>query len=83
MTLLEKKRIIIEKIEKSTSDDFILRIYYDVNQIENWDETEEGKELIMKLLTKSQEQVKKGEIILHEEHWELVKQKMESYKPFA
>ena len=64
MTLLEKKRIIIEKIEKSTSDDFISRIYYDVNQTENWDETDQGKELILKLLAKSQEQVKNGEVTL-------------------
>lgn len=60
MNIQEKKRAIIEKIEQSTSDDFISRIYYDITRDKNWDETDEGKQLIMALLEKSQQEVEQG-----------------------
>lgn len=69
MTLLEKKRFIIDKIKESTSVDFISKLYDDVSQIEPWDETEDGKDLINRLLKKSQEQVKNGQVTSSEEHW--------------
>ena len=62
MTLLEKKRFIIDKIKKSTSDDFISKLYDDVSQIEPWDETKDGKDLILKVLEKSQQSSKEGKI---------------------
>ena len=60
MTLLEKKRFIIEKVQESNSDDFISKLYDDVSQIEPWDETDEGKNLILKVLEKSQQSTKEG-----------------------
>ena len=62
MTLLEKKRFIIDKIQESTSDDFISKLYDDVSQIKPWDETEDGKDLISKILEKSQQSRKEGKI---------------------
>ena len=62
MTLLEKKRFIIDKIQESTSDDFISKLYDDVSQIEPWDETKDGKDLILKVLEKSQQSSKEGKI---------------------
>lgn len=62
MTLLEKKRFIIDKIKKSTSDDFISKLYDDVSQIEPWDETKDGKDLILKVLEKSKQSSKEGKI---------------------
>ena len=60
MTLLEKKRFIIDKIQESNSDDFISKLYDDVSQIEPWDETEEGKGMISKILEKSQKSTREG-----------------------
>lgn len=62
MTLLEKKRFIIDKIKESTSVDFISKLYDDVSQIGPWDETEDGKDLILKILEKSQQSSKEGKI---------------------
>ncbi len=62
MTLLEKKRFIIDKIQESNSDDFISKLYDDVSQIEPWDETEDGKDMISKILEKSQQSTKEGKI---------------------
>jgi hypothetical protein len=60
MNLQEKKRAIIKKIEESTSDDFISKIYNNINQANSWDETDGGKDLIIKLLEKSQQSAKEG-----------------------
>ncbi|CAM3639458.1 hypothetical protein FLGE108171_07515 [Flavobacterium gelidilacus] len=60
MNLQEKKRAIIKKIEESTSDDFISKIYNNINQANSWDETDDGKDLIIKLLEKSQQSAKEG-----------------------
>lgn len=57
MNIQEKKRAIIEKINQSNSDDFISRIYYDIVRDKTWDETEEGKTLILNLLEKSSKEV--------------------------
>jgi hypothetical protein len=62
MTTQEKKRFIIEKINESNSDDFISKIYYDLVRDATWDETEEGKSIINKLLEKSQQDVVNNEI---------------------
>ena len=78
MTLLEKKRFIIDKIKESTSVDFISKLYDDVSQMEPWDETEKGKDLISSLLKKSQEEVKNGQVISSEEHWAKVAEFMRS-----
>ena len=60
MNLQEKKRAIIKKIEESTSDDFISKIYDNINQVNSWDETDYGNDLINKLLEKSQQSAKEG-----------------------
>ena len=60
MTLQEKKRFIIERIQKSNSEDFVSRIFYDITRDETWDETKEGKVLIAKLLEKSQKEIAEG-----------------------
>ncbi|MDP2159574.1 MAG: hypothetical protein Q8K02_03765 [Flavobacterium sp.] len=60
MNIQEKKRAIIEKINQSNSDDFISRIYYDIIRDKTWDETEEGKDLILKLLDKSSKEIREG-----------------------
>ena len=60
MNIQEKKRFIIEKIQESNSEDFVSRIYYNVTRNENWDESEEGKFLISKLLEKSQQEISQG-----------------------
>lgn len=57
MNIQEKKRAIIEKINQSNSDDFISRIYYDIVRDKTWDESEEGKTLILNLLEKSSKEV--------------------------
>lgn len=75
MTLLEKKRFIINKIEASTSDDLISRVYDEINHEENWDETDEGKDLILKLLEKSQEQARNGEVISFDDAMAKIKNK--------
>ena len=62
MNLQEKKRAIIRKIEESTSDDFISKLYYDISRSETWDNTLEGKTIISKLLEKSQKEVQEGNI---------------------
>ncbi len=76
MTFLEKKRFIINKIEASTSDDLISRVYDEINHEENWDETDDGKDLILRLLEKSQEQARNGEVISSKEHWSKVNEMM-------
>lgn len=60
MNLQEKKRALIKRIEESTSDDFISKLYNDVTRDETWDNSDEGKELILKLLEKSQQSAKEG-----------------------
>lgn len=60
MTIQEKKRFIIEKIQESNSEDFVSRIFYDITRDETWDETKEGKVLIEKLLEKSQKEISEG-----------------------
>lgn len=57
MNIQEKKRVIIEKINQSNSDDFISRIYYDIVRDTTWDETENGNDLILKLLDKSSKEI--------------------------
>lgn len=60
MNIQEKKHFIIEKIQESNSEDFVSRIYYDITRNENWDESDEGKFLISKLLEKSQQEISEG-----------------------
>jgi hypothetical protein len=60
MTIQEKKRFIIEKIQESNSEDFVSRIFYDITRDETWDKTKEGKVLIEKLLEKSQKEISEG-----------------------
>jgi hypothetical protein len=75
MTLLEKKLHIINKIEESISEKFISKIYDEVNEEELWDETEEGKDLILRLLEKSQEQARNGEVISFDDAMAKIKNK--------
>lgn len=63
MNLQEKKRALIKKIEESTSDDFISKLYYDVTRDETWDNSDEGKELILRLLQKSQQSIKESKTL--------------------
>lgn len=63
MNLQEKKRALIKKIEESTSDDFISKLYYDVTRDETWDNSDEGKELILRLLQKSQLSIKESKTL--------------------
>ncbi|MFN3640775.1 MAG: hypothetical protein ACK4UK_07640 [Flavobacterium sp.] len=60
MNIQEKKRAIIDKINQSNSDDFISKIYYDIIRDTTWDESEDGKVLISKLLEKSSKEIKEN-----------------------
>ena len=75
MNLQEKKRALIKRIEESTSDDFISKLYNDVTRDETWDNSDEGKELILKLLEKSQKSTKEGKIHSFENVLNEVKEK--------
>ena len=75
MNLQEKKRALIKRIEESTPDDFISKLYNDVTRDETWDNSDEGKELILKLLEKSQQSVKEGKIHSFENVLNEVKEK--------
>lgn len=76
MTLLEKKSIIIDKVETCFSDEVISKLYDDVSHLKPWDETEEAKDMINRLLEKSQEQVRNGEVISDKDHWSKVNELM-------
>lgn len=75
MTLQEKKRAIIKKIKESTSDDFISKIYFEINDETPWNETKEGNYLILKLLEKSQQDVYDGKIRSFDEVLKINKEK--------
>jgi len=76
MNIQEKKRAIIDKINQSNSDDFISRIYYDIIRDKTWDETEEGKDLILKLLDKSSKEIIEGK---KESFFDVVNEAKEKY----
>jgi len=76
MTLLEKKRFIIDKVETCFSDEVISKLNDDVSHLKPWDETEEGKDLINRLLEKSQEQVRNGEVISFDEAMSKIRNKL-------
>ena len=75
MNIQEKKRALIKRIEESTSDDFISKLYNDVTRDETWDNSDEGKELILKLLEKSQQSAKERKIHSFENVLNEVKEK--------
>jgi len=80
MTILEKKRAIIEKVENATSEEFISLLYYNMNNETKWDETEEGKNLIDKLLEKSQQDVREGRVHSFDEVKSKLMERFESRK---
>ncbi len=79
MTLQEKKQVIIDQIQKETSENIIDRITMDYTNIKSWD-SEYGQDILCRLLEQSQQEARDGKTHSLESVKAMIKERLATHK---